>query len=298
MNNENYLRLKKIVDEHVLEFLPEIDSKSTTLHEAIKYSLVANGKRVRPVLLLATTEFLGADVKAAIPYACAIEYIHTYSLIHDDLPAMDDDDLRRGMPSNHIKFGEAVAILAGDGLLTSAFEIMNKDMFLYFDELPKLKSRIKAINEIAKGSGCRGMVAGQIADIEAENKQCSKEMLDYIHINKTGALIKSAVLAGAYLGNAKPEVFNALSTYSENLGLAFQVADDLLDINGKEELMGKKAGNDSKKHKATFPCMCGLESCENYLQLLTKNAKNSLIEYGEDANFFNELADMLQNRVK
>lgn len=297
MNDEKYLKYKQLIDEHVLEFLPEIDYKSVTLYESIKYSLTAGGKRIRPILLLAACEFVGGDVNLAIPYACALEFIHTYALIHDDLPAMDDDDMRRGQPSNHIKFGEAVAILAGDGLLTSAFEIMNKEMFIYFDDLPKLKARIKAINEIAKGAGVRGMVAGQIADIEAENKQCSKEMLDYIHINKTGTLITAAVRAGAYIGGAKPEDINALTIYAENLGLAFQVADDILDINGNEELMGKKAGNDSKKNKATFPCMCGLESCENYLNELTLNAKNALAHYGSDAKFFNDLADMLQNRV-
>lgn len=297
MNDEKYIKYKKLIDEHVLEFLPEIDYKSVTLYDSIKYSLTAGGKRIRPVLLLAACDFVGGDINLAIPYACALEYIHTYALIHDDLPAMDDDDMRRGQPSNHVKFGEAVAILAGDGLLTSAFEIMNKEMLIYLDDLPKLKARIKAINEIAKGAGVRGMVAGQIADIEAENKQCSKEMLDYIHINKTASLLIAAVRAGAYIGGASPEDVNALTNYAENLGLAFQVADDLLDINGTEALMGKKAGNDSKKHKATFPCMCGLESCENYLEELTLNAKNALVHYGDDAKFFNELADMLKNRV-
>ena len=297
MNDEKYIKYKNLIDEHVLEFLPEIDAKSITLYESIKYSLAAKGKRIRPILLLAACEFVGGDINLAIPYACALEYIHTYSLIHDDLPAMDDDDMRRGQESNHIKFGEAVAILAGDGLLTSAFEIMNKEMLIYLDDLPKLKAGIKAINEIAKGAGVRGMVAGQLADIEAENKKCSKEMRDYIHINKTGALITAAVRAGAYLGGVKPEELNALTIYAENLGLAFQVVDDILDINGNEELIGKKAGNDFKKKKATFPCLCGLESCENYLNELTLNAKNALAQYGKKAKFFNELADMLQNRV-
>lgn len=295
MKTKRYEEYKALIDEHVLEFLPEIDYKSTTLYEAIKYSLIPGGKRLRPVLMLAACDFVGGDVISAIPYAIAMEYIHTYSLIHDDLPAMDDDDLRRGQPANHVQFGEAVAILAGDGLLSSAFEIMNKEMLLYFDDFSKVKTRIKAINEIAKGAGCRGMVAGQLADIEAENKQCSKEMLDYIHINKTGALITASVRAGAYLGNAKPEELKALTTYAENLGLAFQVADDMLDISESLEL--KDLRDDAKKRKATFPCTCGLKSCKDYLEELTVNAKNAMSKYGDEAGFFNELADTLQNRV-
>ncbi|WP_312091204.1 polyprenyl synthetase family protein, partial [Aminipila sp.] len=198
MDNISYSTYKNLIDEHILDFLPEIDHKSITVYEAMKYSLTAGGKRLRPILLLAACEFVGGDVQNAIPYACAMEYIHTYSLIHDDLPAMDDDELRRGVPTNHVVYGEAMAILAGDGLLTSAFEAMNKDMLLYLDDPIKLKRRIRAIYEISKGAGCRGMVAGQVADIEAENKQCSKEMLDYIHLNKTAALITASVRAGAY----------------------------------------------------------------------------------------------------
>ena len=175
MKNADYQRYKKLVEEHLLDFLPEIDHKSITVYEAMKYSLLAGGKRVRPALLLGACEFSGGNIKLALPYACAIEYIHTYSLIHDDLPSMDDDDLRRGNPTNHKVFGEAIAILAGDGLLTSAFEAMSKDLLLYFDDVSSLKKRIRAIYEIAKGSGCRGMIAGQVADIEAAEKQCSKE---------------------------------------------------------------------------------------------------------------------------
>ncbi len=202
----NYNEYKEMIDEHLLDFLPEIDYKSSTLYEAMKYSLVAGGKRIRPALLLGACEFVGGNAKAALPYACALEYTHTYMLIHDDLPAMDDDDMRRGKPTSHKQFGEAVAILAGDGLLASAFEAMNRDMLLYLDDLDKLKARIRAVSEIARRSGCRGMIAGQLADIEAEDKSCSKEMLDYIHINKTAELIVAAVRAGAYLGNAKPQV--------------------------------------------------------------------------------------------
>ena len=300
MDNVTYSNYKEIVEEHILDFIPEIDHKSITLYESMKYSLTAGGKRIRPVLLLAACEFAGGDVQSAIPYACALEYIHTYSLIHDDLPAMDDDELRRGRPTNHMVYGEAMAILAGDGLLTSAFEAMNKDMLLYLDDIDKMKRRIKAIYELSKGAGCRGMVAGQVADIEAENRQCSKEMLDYIHINKTGALIVAAVRAGAYLGGADEQKLRDLTGFAENLGLAFQVADDILDICGNEEEMGKKAGNDEKKHKATFPCLYNndIEQCQAYLKELTDTALSFLEPYYDEAEFFNNLAVELITRGK
>lgn len=298
MTNLSYSEYKSIIDEHIMDFLPEIDHKSITLYESMKYSLTAGGKRIRPVLLLAACEFVGGDIQAAIPYACAIEYIHTYSLIHDDLPAMDDDELRRGMPTNHMVYGEAMAILAGDGLLTSAFEAMNKDMLLYLDNPTKLKRRIRAIYEMSKSSGCRGMVAGQVADIEAENKQCSKEMLDYIHLNKTAALIIAAVRAGAYIGGANEQQLRDLTGYAENLGLAFQIADDILDICGNEEEMGKKAGNDEKKHKATYPCLYDIEHCKAYLKELTETAVSFLEPYYDEAEFFNTLALKMEVRGK
>ena len=189
----SYQDYKEIIDAHLLDFIPNIDNKSISLYESMKYSLTAGGKRLRPILLLAACEFAGGDINEAIPYACAVEYIHTYSLIHDDLPAMDNDDLRRGLPTNHKIYGDALAILAGDGLLTTAFEAINKDMMMYFDNPEKMRKRISASFEIAKGAGCKGMVAGQVSDIEAETNDCSNEMLEYIHINKTAALIKSAI---------------------------------------------------------------------------------------------------------
>ena len=189
MKNIMYYNYKDLIEEHLLDFLPEIDHKSITLYEAMKYSLSSGGKRIRPVLMLAACDFAGGDINSALPYACAAEYIHTYSLIHDDLPAMDNDDLRRGMPTSHKVYGDAIAILAGDGLLTSAFEAMNKDMLLYLDTPELLNRRVRASYELAKGAGCRGMVAGQVADIEGEGTHCSKELLEYIHINKTAALL-------------------------------------------------------------------------------------------------------------
>jgi Geranylgeranyl pyrophosphate synthase len=298
MQNEEYQRFKKIVEEHLLYFLPEVDHKSITLYEAMSYSLKAGGKMLRSVLLLASCEFSGGDVKLALPYACAIEYIHTYSLIHDDLPAMDNDDLRRGIPTNHKVFGDATAILAGDGLLTSAFEAMNKDMLLYFDNIDLLKRRVRAVYEISKGAGCRGMIAGQIADIEAENKQCTKEILDYIHLNKTAALIKAAVRAGAHLGGADKQTLENLDEYAENIGLAFQIVDDILDIQGDEEQLGKKTGSDQAKQKATYPCRYGLVESRTKVKELTENAKKVMEPYYDNAEFFILLADELSDRIK
>jgi len=296
MNND-YLRYKEITENHLLDFIPDVDLKSITIYEAMKYSLTAGGKRIRPALLLGACEFCGGTVSQAITYACAIEYVHTYSLIHDDLPAMDNDDLRRGVPTNHNVYGDAIAILAGDGLLTSAFEAMNKDMFLYFDDTGKLKQRIRASYEIAKGAGCRGMLAGQSADIEAECRNCSKEMLDYIHINKTAAMIISAVRAGAHLGSADDETMERLTEYAENLGLAFQIADDILDIVGEEEQMGKKRGVDEKKNKATYPCLYGMERSRAKIRTLTEEALDIMAPYYDNAEFFTSLIKELENRT-
>lgn len=298
MDNTDLNLYKNLIEEHILDFLPEVDHKSYTVYESMRYSLAAGGKRIRPILLLAACDFAGGDVKNALPYACAVEYIHTYSLIHDDLPAMDNDDLRRGIPTNHRVFGEAMAILAGDGLLTSAFEAMNKDMLLYFDNETNLKRRVKASYELAKGAGCRGMVAGQAADIEAENKQCSREMLDYIHINKTGALIVAAVRAGAHLGGADKKMLEDLTDYAEVLGLAFQIGDDILDVEGTESVMGKKANVDKNKNKSTYPCCYGLEESRKRLMELTETAKEIMAPYYDEAEFFNKLAEELAVRVK
>lgn len=289
---------RQLIENHILDFLPDVDHKSITLYESMKYSLTAGGKRIRPILLLAAAEFTGCKVEAAVPYACAIEYIHTYSLIHDDMPCMDDDDLRRGVPTNHKVYGEAMATLSGDGLQSAAFEAMTKDMFLYMDDEVALKNRVRAAHEIVKGSGCRGMVAGQVADIENENRVCSGEMLDYIHLNKTAALIVASIRAGAMLGGADTKTLNDLTIYAENLGLAFQIADDILDIIGSEEDMGKKSGVDSVKHKSTYPALYGLEASKAKLMELTDTAIEALADYYDNAEFFVELAKYLAVRGK
>ena len=287
---------KKMIDEHLLDFLPNIDNKSSSLYESMKYSLTAGGKRIRPVLLLAACDFAGGDVREALPYACAMEYIHTYSMIHDDLPAMDNDDLRRGVPTNHKVYGEALAILAGDGLLTSAFEAMNKDLMLYLDDANQMAKRIRAINAIAKGAGCRGMVAGQVSDIEGENNEYSNEMLEYIHINKTGALIISAIKAGLYLGNPTKDMLSNLDIYSENLGLAYQIADDILDEIGDPKELGKAIGSDKKQHKNTYTSLNGLDAAFARLEHLTDDALEAIAPYYDNAEFFRDLALQLKTR--
>ncbi len=292
----SYQDYKEIIDAHLLDFIPNIDNKSISLYESMKYSLTAGGKRLRPILLLAACEFAGGDINEAIPYACAVEYIHTYSLIHDDLPAMDNDDLRRGLPTNHKIYGDALAILAGDGLLTTAFEAINKDMMMYFDDPEKMRKRISASFEIAKGAGCKGMVAGQVSDIEAETNDCSNEMLEYIHINKTAALIKSAIKAGLYLGNPSSDMLSQLDKYAENLGLAYQIADDILDVIGNPEELGKETGSDKKKNKTTYTSINGLEAAQDRLEQLTENAVEAIADYYDNAEFFRDLVLELKDR--
>jgi geranylgeranyl diphosphate synthase type II len=292
-----YGRYKSAVDEHLLDFIPDIDRNSDTLYESMCYSLTAGGKRIRPVLTLAACDLLGGDTAQALPYACAVEYIHTYSLIHDDLPAMDNDDMRRGKPTNHKVYGEAVAILAGDSLLTCAMDAMLKDMMLYFDKPQELARRIRAANIIVKGSGIRGMIGGQIADIEAEERKVSPELLDYIHLNKTAALIVSALLAGAYVAGAERAQLEALSVFGENLGLAFQIADDLLDVIGDDTKMGKKSGQDAHHHKASYPAVHGLARSETRLAELTAAAANALTPFGEKAGFLANMAKALASRT-
>jgi len=298
LKSAEYKRLKNFVDEHLLDFLPDVDQSSQTVLDAMKYSLEAGGKRIRPVLLLEAFDMCAENLFFALPYACAIEYIHTYSLIHDDLPALDNDDLRRGKPTSHKMFGEATAIVAGDGLLNTAYELMNKDMLLYLDDPAKLKMRVKACYEIAKGAGCKGMIAGQIADLEAVNKQCSRELLDYIHVNKTGAMIVAAIRAGAHLGGANDKLLNSLTIYGENIGLAFQIVDDILDIYGKEEDIGKTAGSDERSSKCTYPKLYGLDASIEKLHSLNDAAVKALKPFGKKGQPLIELANELAIRIK
>ena len=294
---ENYDEYKNQINEYLSNYLPSVDSRASIIRESMEYSLNAGGKRLRPVLLLAACEFAGGNSKAAFPYACAVEYIHTYSLIHDDLPAMDDDELRRGVPTNHIVYGEGMATLAGDGLLNSAFEIMAKDMMMYFGKPDELTKRVNAMYAIAKGAGVRGMIAGQAADLEAEGRSDpDNNMLRFIHTNKTAALIIAAVRAGLYMGGADEDMLMDMTKYAENLGLAFQVADDILDVKGDSSLLGKNTGTDEAHKKLTYVSINGIEKGEELLKELTGNAVESIAHYYDNAEFFRNLVVSLSNR--
>ncbi len=298
MKSAEFDRLKKMVDHHILDYLPEIDPKSKTLRDAMSYSLTAGGKRLRPVLFLYAMEFCGAQsVESGLPFACAIEYIQTYSLIHDDLPAMDDDDLRRGRPTNHKVFGEAMAILAGDGLLSSAYEVMTKNMLHYLDNEEELKRRVRAAYAVSKGTGVRGMVAGQVADVENEDKLCSAEMLDYIHDNKTAAFIRACVLAGGYFAGGGRERMEALRSYGNDLGLAFQIMDDVQDVIGDAAKMGKSTGKDARDNKNTYPSIYGLEASKEKCLQLIKRARDIMARYYDEAEVFNDILDYVEESL-
>jgi len=284
---QQYNATKKDVEENLTSFIHHIaETPQKIISESMIYSLEAGGKRIRPVLLLETLKMLGGNYSSGLAFACAVEYIHTYSLIHDDLPAMDNDDLRRGKPTNHKIFGEAIAILSGDGLLNSAFEIMS-------DEILKNNSpgAIKAMNVISKRAGINGMIAGQIVDIGSEGKLISYEELKYLHSKKTGALIEAAVMAGAYLAGADEREIDALKLYAKNIGLAFQIADDILDVEGDAEALGKNTGSDQENEKSTYVSLFGIEKSKLLAQECLEDAIKSLdIFDSKNRMFLEELA--------
>ena len=278
---------KRIIDEHLLDFIPNIDNKSISLYEAMKYSLTAGGKRLRPVLLLAACDFAGGDIREALPYACAVEYIHTYSLIHDDLPAMDNDDLRRGQPTNHKVFGEGMAILAGDALLTDAFSVAS------FAQLPDPGQMGYAISVLAQCAGSLGMVGGQALDILSQDRILSEQEVTDIQTRKTGALINAACVLGVISAGGSEEQVQAAGMFAGALGLAFQIRDDMLDVIGSREEMGKGVGTDSEKN--TFVRLYGLEQCEALVQKYTRFAVSRLDTF-EDHDFMAALAESLTDR--
>ena len=256
MDIKAYLKEKKeLIDSFLKEYFSS-PSTPSILGESITYSLFAGGKRIRPILCLAAYEACDGDSEDILPFASSIELIHTYSLIHDDLPAMDNDDLRRGKPTNHKVFGEGMAILAGDGLLTEAFYMMSNSLS---NRNIKNTALIRAIKEIAFVSGIHGMVGGQAQDLIAENSEPDKETLSFIHKHKTGALISGSLRAGAILANCTKPSLSAITRYGENIGLAFQVIDDILDIEGDTAELGKTAGSDERKKKMTYPALYGIE---------------------------------------
>jgi geranylgeranyl diphosphate synthase, type II len=246
---------KAQVDQALQQCLPTPAGLEKNLLEASRYSLFAGGKRLRPILCLQAAEVVGGDWQAVMPAACALEFIHTYSLIHDDLPAMDNDDFRRGKPTNHKVFGEAMAILAGDNLLTEAFGLIagvQPSTMMTADRL------LEAVHVLVKASGYRGMIGGQVIDLECENREVDLAMVEYMHIRKTGALISASLEIGALLGGGSPQQVRRLTRYGHHFGLAFQITDDLLDIEGDAAVMGKTPGSDAAKNKQTYPVLTGL----------------------------------------
>lgn len=295
MDITSYLSKKKsIVDAALDALVPPAKLYPASVHEAMRYSLFAGGKRVRPILALAAAEALGAKTPGLLPLAGSLELIHTYSLIHDDLPAMDDDDLRRGRPTCHKVYGEAIAILAGDGLLNMAFEVLSDPRLV--KALPANRL-IAIIREIAAASGVRGMVGGQVVDMESEGKDVDFPTLEYIHTHKTGALIRASVRTGALYARAGKRQFAALTRYGEQVGLAFQIADDILDITGTQEEIGKDVGSDLKKDKKTFPGFYGLEESRRRAHEVAEHAVHSLRDFDRKADPLRELAKYIVSRV-
>lgn len=282
------------VDAALDKYLPKETELPHSLHKAMRYSVFAGGKRVRPILMLAACQAVGGDTERAIPAACAMEMIHTYSLIHDDLPAMDDDDFRRGNPTNHKVFGEAIAILAGDALLTEAFKLISDPrMACGCDPAAQLA----VIHEIATCAGSHGMVGGQVVDMESEGKRdIDLPTVQYIHTHKTGALIKASVKAGAILGGADEKQLAAITRYGEAAGLAFQIADDILDIEGTTEEIGKDAGSDEARGKATYPAVMGLSAAKEEAQAMMDEAFQALEIFGAEADPLREIAAYIVKR--
>jgi len=254
------------------------------LAEAARYSLFAGGKRLRPALALGACDIVRGDDAPALPAACALEMIHTYSLIHDDLPAMDDDALRRGLPTCHLKYGEATAILAGDALLTMAFDALADT------------GSAEAVREVARAAGIGGMVGGQQMDLSAEGQALGIEGLQAIHRAKTGALIRCSVRVGAMLGGATPEQLEALAAYGEHIGLAFQIADDVLDVAGDEARIGKPVGSDAKSDKSTYPALLGLDRSRELASETVQAAMDALAAFGPEADHFRALARYIVER--
>lgn len=287
---------KRIINDHLTDMLPDPGSEASVLREAMAYSLEVGGKRLRPSLLLAACEFAGGDINEALPYALALEYIHTYSLIHDDLPAMDNDDLRRGKPTNHKVYGEAMAILAGDGLLSTAAETVTGEPLRHAGDPVRLAAHIRAAHEIMSRAGASGMIAGQTADVTAENKDADASLVRYIEEHKTGDLITAPVRAGLMLACAPEDMIAAFTVYAMDTGIAFQILDDILDFEGDAELIGKDVGKDSDLGKCNYVCVHGMDAAKKELHRLTMEAKESISGYGSAAEFFTQLADSLEIR--
>ena len=290
---KRYLESQRLIVEKALETaLPEIEGREARVVEAMRYSLFAGGKRLRPILCLAAAHAVGGKIEAAMPAACALEMIHTYSLIHDDLPAMDDDDLRRGKPTSHVVFGEAIAILAGDALLTEAFVLLSDYHALLGERALRL------IGVIARAASYRGMVGGQVVDMLSQNKPADFETVQQMHSRKTAALISAAAESGALAGGGTEDQVEALARYGRAIGLAFQIADDILDIEGSTEVLGKTAGSDVARGKVTYPAAVGLEGSRQAAQTLVNEALAALERFDNKAEPLRALANYIIARKK
>ena len=293
MEFKNSLKIKSdYIEELLKKYMPKEDGYQSKIMESMNYSLKSGGKRLRPILTLEACKIVGGSEEDAIPFAMAIEMIHTYSLIHDDLPSLDNDDLRRGKPTNHKVYGEAMAILAGDGLLNYAYEIMlssslNKD---------NPEKYLRAIGEIAKSAGIYGMIGGQVVDVESENTLIPKEKLDYIHLNKTAAIMVGCMRAGAIVGNANEEQLEKVTKYAKNIGLSFQIVDDILDIIGDESKLGKHVGSDIENNKSTYPSLIGIEKSKEVATQLINEARENIKTLNGDYNFLDGLANYIIDR--
>ncbi len=291
MNLKTYLRSRqKLIDRALDRYLPKEKTRPATIHKAMRYSLFAGGKRLRPILCLAAAETCGGKTDKAMPLACAMECIHTYSLVHDDLPSMDNDDFRRGRPTCHKVFGDGIAVLAGDALLTIAFEIVSRAQ-----PAPRYNMQI-LLREVAIAAGSQKLIAGQVADLEAEGGHANRAQLRYIHENKTAAILTTSVRLGAMSANASQKKLGAITRFGRALGLAFQVIDDILDVTQTSEKLGKSAGKDIAAKKATYPAVIGLEKSRAEARRLTKRAHNALSIFGPKAEPLHALANYLLER--
>jgi geranylgeranyl diphosphate synthase type II len=294
MDLDAYLKdCRARVDKALDSYLPAEEMLPAKLHKAMRYSIFAAGKRIRPILMMAACEAVGGAPDAVMPAACAMEMIHTYSLIHDDLPAMDDDDFRRGRPTCHKVFGEALDILAGDALLTEAFILLSR---MGEDGRIALDTGRRVNSLIARCAGSMGMVGGQVVDMESEGKEIDLATLEYIHTRKTGALILASVQSGALVGGASELQVEALGRYAKAAGLAFQVADDILDIVGDQALLGKDVGSDQQRGKATYPALLGLEAARTRARELRDLALESLSGFDEKAEPLRRIAHYIVDR--
>ncbi len=293
MNINAYIaESRKIVDQYLERLLPPESQEPATIHKAMRYSVFAGGKRVRPILVLAAGESLAGDREVLLHLGAGIEMMHTYSLIHDDLPALDNDDLRRGVPTCHKVFGEAMAILAGDALMTCCYQVLA--------DLPKISDSVKVriIRELATATGTiQGMIGGQVVDLESEGKPVSPEALKYIHDSKTGALLTACVRCGALAAGAEPAELLALTEFGGKIGLVFQIVDDILDVTASSEVLGKTAGKDEKVKKATYPALYGIEASRQKARELLASALEDIRSFGEKAEALRNLARFVVNRT-